>query len=83
MGDANYFLNRNIVTLHYNINVGSGHDAEHLLSVVCNRKKKKKKTILLRKLLWPDRFKFKRKFDFQLSFTFKISECIIFQTARK
>lgn len=46
-------------------------------------KKKKKKTILLRKLLWPDRFKFKRKFDFQLSFTFKISECIIFQTARK
>lgn len=38
----------------------------------------KKKNILLRKHLWPDKFKLKRKFDFQLSFTFKISECIIF-----
>ena len=65
------------MTLYHNINVRSGHDAEHLFYIV-QLKKKKKRQHFVKKLLWPNKFKFKRKFDFQLSFTFKISECVIF-----
>ena len=35
-----WMLNRNMMTLYHNINVWSGHDAEHLFYIVQLKKKK-------------------------------------------
>lgn len=66
------------MTFDYNINAGLAT----MLNIYFMLYAIEKKNILLRKLLWPDKFKFKRKSDFRLSFTFHITECINFKTAR-
>lgn len=68
-----WMLNRSILTLHYSTKAGLV--IQRAFSLCCMLQRK---NILLRKHLWPDRFELKRKFDFQISFTFKISEYIIF-----